>query len=412
MAKVVDNFKNWWKERKFVFSRYTKDAQETQEPERSLLELPDAACQKLVKGVENLPSNPADKEVILSTLNEAFEQWQNSPSNTNNSIVVLSSPITAVSRILTETLQEWTEQKQVLMRVLPLKARPAEIETIESKLKHYFEQQSAQKDSDRGRRSSASPAFSRQGTDDEQLEVAVIPNLGWCFLRSLEGLKGIEYLQTQLFKNDKKRFWIIGGGQVGWQYLNSVCAIGAYCGEIFTLPAIEPEKLEDWLAPIVEELEITFDDPSIDKQLLEGDKDNKTNYFEKLADISEGVSTVAVQGFLKSIHYEKVDDDEDDDETSPEPKKLVAQVPKLPDLPDLESADQYILYSLLLHGDLTISSLADSLGDEESQVQARVQLLRQEGVVEEKNKILKINPIHYPKIKRELAGNNFIINKE
>ena len=393
MAKVVDNFKNWWKDRKFVFSRYTKDAQETQEPERSLLSLPDAARKKLVSGVENIGSNPVDKEAIISTLNEAFEQWQNSPTNTNNSVVVLSSPITSVSRILTETLQEWSEQKQLSIELLPIKARPAQIETVESKLKHYFEEQSDSKDF------------------EEQLKVAVIPNLGWCFLRSLEGLRGIEYLQTQLFKNDKKRFWIIGGGQVGWQYLNSVCAISAYCGEVFTLPAIEPEKLAHWLAPIIEELEITFDDPSIDKQLLDGDKDNKTNYFEKLADISEGVSTVAVQGFLKSIHYEKVDD-EDDDETSPKPKKLVAQVPKLPDLPELESADQYILYSLLLHGDLTISALAESLGDAEAEVQARVQLLRQEGVVEEKNKILKINPIHYPKIQRELAGNNFIIKKE
>ena len=398
MAKVVDNLKNWWKDREFVFSRYSKDAQETQEPERSLLQLPDAARQKLVKGVENLPSNPADKEVIISTLNEAFEQWQNSPSNTNNSIVVLSSPIATVSRILTETLKEWSKQKQVSINLLPLKARPAQIETIESKLKHYFEQQSDSKDS------------------DEQIEVAVIPNLGWCFLRSLEGLKGIEYLQTQLFKNDKKRFWIIGGGQVGWQYLNSVCAIKAYCGKVFTLPKIEPEKFAHWFEPIVQELEINFDDPDIDRKLLEGDKDNKTNYYEKLADISEGVSTVALQGFLKSIRYEKVDDNDDnddnDDKISSEPKKLVAQVPKLPELPELESVDQYILYSLLLHGDLTISALAESLGDAEAEVQARVQLLRQEGVVEEKNKILKINPIHYPKIKRELAGNNFIINEE
>lgn len=393
MAKVVDNFKDWWKERKFVFSRYSKDAQERQEPQRSLLELPATARKKLVSGVENIGSNPADKEAIISTLNKAFEQWQNSPSNTNNSVVVLSSPITSVSRILTETLQEWSQQKQVTIKLLPLKARPAQIETVESKLKHYLEEQSDRKDF------------------DERVEVAVIPNLGWCFLRTLEGLKGIEYLQTLLFKNDKNRFWIIGGGQVGWQYLNSVCAISAYCGEVFTLPEIEPEKFAHWFEPIVQELEINFDDPGIDKKLLEGDKDNKTNYFERLADISEGVSTIAVQGFLKSIHYEQIDDD-DNDETSTEPKKLVAQIPKLPDLPELESVDRYILYSLLLHGDLTISALAESLGDAEDEVQARIQLLRQEGVVEEKNKVLKINPIHYPKIKRELAGNNFIINKE
>ena len=392
MAKAVKKFRSWLADRRnFLFSRFTKDDRETQEPERSLLQLPEAARKKLVRGIEDLTINPADKEAIVSTLNEAFEQWQNSPSNTNNSLVVLSSPITSVSRILTETLEEWTEQKQVSIRLLPFTARPVKIETVESKLKHYFEQQSKK-------------------NSDEGLEVAVIPNLSWCFLRSLEGLKGIEYLQTLLFKNDKNRFWIIGGGQVGWQYLNSVCAIEAYCGQVFTLPAIEPKQLAHWFEPIVKELKINFDDPSIDKKILESDKDNKTNYFERLADISEGVSTIAIQGFLKSIRYEKIDDG--DDRTSPEPEKLVAQVPKLPELPELESVDQYILYSLLLHGDLTISALAESLGDEKAEVQSRIQLLRQEGVVEEKDTILKINPIHYPKIKRELAGNNFIINRK
>ncbi len=31
------------------------------------------------------------------------------------------------------------------------------------------------------------------------------------------------------------------------QYLNSVCSIGAYCGEVFFLPAIPPEELQQWL---------------------------------------------------------------------------------------------------------------------------------------------------------------------
>jgi hypothetical protein len=391
---MLKQFKTWLaNNRHFLFSWYTKDSQEMQEPERSLVELPTDQRQQLVDAVENLPINPADKQAISSTLDEAFDRWRENPNNTDNSIVILSSPVTSVSRILSETLQEWTEQKQVSMKLLPLTARPTEIENIKTKLEHYLEKHSLKSDS-----------------ETQQLEIAVIPNLSWCFLRSIEGLEGIEYLQSLLCDGSKNRFWIIGVGQVGWGYLNSVCNIEAYCGEVSILPAIESEKLQEWLDPIINKLDITFDKPRIDRQFLDGDKDNKSKYFNHLADISQGVSTIAVQAFLKSIRNEQTEDEEED-ETKPKQNKLVAQIPRLPNLPALESVDRYLLYSLLLHGDLTIPALAESLGDVESEVQGRVRVLRRQGVIEQRGKVLKINPIHYPKIKQELANNNFIIHK-
>lgn len=397
IVRMFKRFKNWLiNSRHFIFSWYTKDSQETEEPERSLLELPEALRQKLINAVENLPSNPADRDEIVSTLDEAFNLWRENPNHHNNSVVILSSPVTAVSRILSKWLKEWTEQKQVSTKLLPLTARPTEIAAIKAKLEHYLEQKAVND-------SSETPEF----------EIVIIPNLNWCFLRSLEGLEGIEYLQLLLYGGSSHRFWIVGAGQVGWEYLNSVCNLQAYCGEIFTLPAIASEELQQWLNPIVEELDITFDKPRIDKQLLDGDRDNKTNYFEHLADISQGASTIAIQAFLKSIRYEETDSKEKDEkDIQSKSKNLVAQIPKLPDIPPLESVEQYILYSLLLHGDLTISALAESLGDEDAEVQAKVQVLRRKGVVEQQDKVLKINPVHYPKLKQELASNNFIINRE
>ena len=391
IADMLKRFRNWLSDRRsFLFSWYTKDTKETQEPEKSLSELPQKARQKLIEETANLPSNPAEREAISKILDDAYTRWREEPNGTDNSVVILSSPVTAVSRILTETLEEWTQAKEIPLKLLPLTARPDSIETIESKLKHHLNNNLAEDNS-----------------DGEHLEVVVIPNLSWCFLRCFEGLEGIEYLQSLLCDGSKNRFWIIGAGQVGWQYLNSVCNIEAYCGEVFPLPEIADEDLEKWLNPIVEKLNITFDKPRIDKQLLDADKDNQTNYFECLASVSAGVSTVAIQLFLKSIYYQEPEEDEEISEGV-----LVAQIPKLPKLPDLEPADRYLLYSLLLHGDLTINGLAQSLGDEKSQVQARVQLLRREGAIEQQNKVIKINSVYYPRVKRELASNNFIINRE
>lgn len=393
MANAVKSFRNWLSnQRNFIFSRYTRDSKETQEPEESLIELPAKIRKKLVTGVTSLPSNPADKQAIASILNENYELWRENPNNTDNSIVVLSSPVAAVSRILSETLEEWAKQKQIPLRILPFKSRLENIEQIKSELEDYLQKEPS------------------EAEDSSELEIIVIPNLSWCFLRSLDGLEGIEYIQSLLCNGSKNRFWIIGAGQVGWQYLDSVCGIEAYCGEVFKLPAIEPEDLESWFEPIVRDLNLTFDEPRFDKQILEGNVDNKTSYFDHLADISQGVATVAVQAFLKSIHYKEESEAETDPER-PLEEALIAITPNLPSLPDLESNDQYLLYSLLLHGDLTIPELAKSLGDLESEVQGRVQLLRREGVVEQRDKVVKINPIHYPRVKQELAGNNFIIKR-
>ena len=409
-AKMFKRFTSWLKSRRhFIFSWYTKDSQETQEPERSLAELPKEVREKLIDEVENLPINPADTEAILSILDEAFALWHEDPSNANNSVVILSSPVTPVSRILSETLPEWAKQKQVSIKLLPFTSRPEAIASTKSKLEHYIKRKST-------------PNYS----ETQKLEVVVIPNLSWCFLRSLDGLEGIDYLRSLLgdgceitgrsalagkspITPTKNRFWIIGSNQVCWEYLNLVYNLEAYCGRADCLPAISAEKLQEWLTPIIDKLEITFDEPRIDKQLLEGDKDNRDHYFDILGDISQGVSIVAVQGFLKSIHCEEVDRE---DETQPQPGILVAKTPRLGKLPALESADHYLLYSLLLHEDLTLSALAESLGDDEAEVQARVQVLRQQGVIEQQDRVLKVNPIYYPQLKRELEVNNFIINRQ
>lgn len=386
---MFKRFQNWLaNNRHFLFSRYTKDSTETQEPERTLVELPSEIREKLTNQIEDLPIALGDREAIVSELEEAFELWRDNPESTNNSLVVLSSPVTAVSRILTESLADWAEQKQIPVRLLPLKARPEIADTIESKLKHYLEEE-----------------FVEEAIGTHQPEIVVLPNLSWCFLRSLEGLAGIEYLQSRLYDGFPDRFWIIGTGQVSWEYLNSVSNIEAYCGDVFTLPALTTEQLQAWFEPITDELQIAFDDPNIDRRILEGDKDNKTHYFERLADISNGVSIVAVQAFLKSIRYQEADEERGLKQS------IIARVPQLPKLPELESAEQYLLYSLLLHGDLTISALAESLGDDKSEVQARVQVLRHQGVIEQRGKVIKINPVHYPNVKRELASNNFVIDK-
>ena len=374
-----------------LFSEDVPDSPKTSESERLLDELSPEIYQQLVDAVENLPINQAEQKTIISSLDEQFERWHNAPSQANNSVLILSSPVTAVSSILSQALAQWAEQKQVSIRLLPLTSRPNAIADIKFQLEHHL----------------AFPDHNNNSAQ-QQPEVVIIPNLSWCFLRSLEGLAGIEYLQSLLCQNPQNRFWIVGANQVGWVYLNLVCNLQAYFGEVVSLSEIEQKELQTWLEPVIDQFSITFDSPSIDKQILGKDKENKEHYFDRLYSISQGVSTVAAQSFLQSIRYQEVDEE---DEAPGTRQKLIAQLPRLPNLPALEPEEQYLLYSLLLHGDLILSALATSLGDEESQVQARVQMLCRKGVVEQKEQILKIDPIYYPLLKQYLESNNFLINQ-
>ena len=389
MTQIFQQFRTWLRgTRSFWFSWFTKDEGELQPPEKSLIEIPLSMREKLVAAIQHLPINSAEQQAIESALDEALENWLVHPENADNSIIFLSSPVSSVSRILTESLGYWSQKQAVSLKILPWNSRPQAPEEIEPQLRENIASES----------------------EILKSEVIVIPNLNWCFLRCVEGLDGIDYLQDLLLQN-RSRFWIIASGQVAWQYLKSVCSLQAYCPRTMTLAKLDGEELQTWLKPIVEELEITFAPPDLDSQLFDKDQSHQKQYFNKLADISEGVSTVAVQVFLNSIAYQPPDEQEEQEKTESASGTLEAQTPKLPSLPPLEQQDYYLLFSLLLHGDIiTSSTLAKSLGDEQHKVQDRVQILRRKGIIEQRNQVLKINPIYYPKLKRELANNNFIID--
>ena len=386
MATILRRLKTWiFESRSFVFSWYTKDRNQLQEPTKSLVELPPLIREKLIAATNNLADNPADTEAIRSCIDEAFEKWRNCPQTAENSIVILTSPVMVVSRIIITILENWTEEKQVSVNVLPWNKRPADADSIRSKLQQYLEHEV-------------------KVTANELPEVMVIPNLNWCFLRSMDGLDGIDYLQKMLL-HDSDRFWIIATGEVTWDYLNSISDLEADCGRVAPLPKLDRDSLREWLKPILKELNITFADPRLESQILEGDKDEETTYFEDLTSVSRGISVIALQAFLASIVYEPPDED------NQQQAVIQAQSPELPNLPDLESAHHYLLYFLLLHGDITLSALAHSIGDSESKVRKRIKFLRNQGLVEEQGEILKINPIYYPKLKQELVNNNFVIKE-
>ena len=475
MVDLVTRFKKWLlHKRQFSVAWFSRDHQQTHRPQDVFDDLPDDVSRALFSAANALPIPPCEQETVIEAVREAMADWTErweQRKRASGSIVVLAHPVTAISRILTESLEAFNTDEDALMNVslLDWPERPLRIETIKKRLRAAFDGSDtpeeandcaerdkqeqtgqAQQEQDQNQSKQAQPR-QKQPAQAYSRTLAIIPNLGWCFLRSADGLDGIDYLQEALLEDSLQtqshnhaHFWVIGSGQVGWDYLKSTLSFDAYCGGVVCLPKLTGEQLESWLSPIVKQFGIEFNDVSIHKRfsqpqglfslqdkrpteviadlsqevsatvqsslevvkdelLLEDDQTKEENpkevYFNRLANISDGVSAVALQLFTHSLKFQSG-------------KGIIATTPKLPALPDLKQDDLYLLYSLMLHGDLTVRSLAKSLGDPPQVVNSRVQVLRNVEIIKQKGNVLKLNPIHYPKLRRELKRNNFVIDLE
>ena len=495
MSKLAQ-LKQWLTEQRHFSSAWFTSGGKPKPKEEVFEKLPDELSKEILHAINSLPTPSFEQDAVIESLNEAISRWRDNPERSNASSVILSHPISSVARILTDCLIDkhtktlHTDLNEAIssVNVLDWVGRPVKVEEIKEKIKNKlgwdeedFSEAEAGEQSNSDRRKKNSAGGNPKQTEDS-ITLAVIPNLGWCFLRCAEGLEGIDYLQEMLL-NDKRQFWVIGSGAVGWEYLCSTLKLGAYCGEPIKMPSASGEQLQEWLTPIVEQFDIRFSNRAIHQRLQhhqhrihadlsletledmrseishevsetvqsslqsligKAEDDNsdqdeessaKKSYFNRLANVSEGVSVVALQLFIASLAYRDVDTVESETQTvsakaasevdkpvsraqikSPEASsqadresQLMATIPRLPPLPDLDQGDLYLLYSLMLHGDLTLRALAKSLGDAPQVVNNQVQVLRTAQVIEQKNGVIKINPVHYPHLRRELSRNNFII---
>jgi hypothetical protein len=135
-------------------------------------------------------------------------------------------------------------------------------------------------------------------------------------------------------------------------------------------------------------------------------------YWAALASAAKGISTVAAHLWLHSLHIKAVDLAPEGTLAADATAVYLWQTkPMLPSLMSLTVLDRYILHSLLLHGEMTRSHLALSLGEAERTIRSRVQVLRREGIILPRGRRLTVQPAHYPKLYTELGNNNFLIGQ-
>ncbi len=389
LFKAKISFKNF---KKIVSTDLTNSASENK-PELTAVQI-----NKVKQQIGNLTTHSMQKSAITEAFQQALALWQQQ-SEGHNSLVILSSPVSYLNKVITESLTSLEANDLIETKFLSWHTRLHDYRQIKTQLL-----------------SSIKIPQTDVKIVSDNYKLIIIPRLEWVFLRCIGGLETIETLRD-LVAGDSSCFWLIGCNSWAWQYLERIYQINAYLTNTISLPPLPYEATKEWLQPVTIELNLDWQTDNegvqikpketkatkLKHQELDEVAKIQQDYYEKLADISQGISDVAGDLWWRSLKI-------DPTQTDPEDTSYIITQPKLPDLPNLLVEDRYLLYSLLLHGSMSLAHLNASLGRSESIVKSRTQYLLQNAVISKEQNLLYVNPAYYPKLKSLLGNNNFLVN--
>jgi hypothetical protein len=368
--------------------------------EAALADLPPGIFKHIEKYIKTLPAPRPYCDSIRTEVRRAIQTWQANPAINSNSLVVLSRPVEAIAPILKASLQDYYLDYDVRFFLAAYQRSPDPL-SITGHLQRELEPEKAKPEE--------KPMVPVTQTDihDDIPIVNVIPSLEPCFLRCIQGWEGIEYFQS-LVTQDSSRFWIFGCNLWAWAFLDKVCQVSAYLEQTLVLPDLSGDDLQTWLHPTQSFVVAKHDQTELEVAIHIDDE----SYWNSLASAAEGSSRIAAQLWLRSLrvdaaHLTEAGTVREDQEQI----ELQVARPTLPSLMSLDAMDRYLLHSLLIHGDMTRSHLALSLGEAERAIRSRVQVLRRENIIVQKGSRFSVHPNHYPKLYSELANNNFLIGE-
>ncbi|MGB3615245.1 MAG: hypothetical protein WBA10_15735 [Elainellaceae cyanobacterium] len=401
--------------------------------DQDLVELPEKIQAQLTEKIKTLPPPAVYRTTIHDSLAEAIQTWQQEV-DASNTLVVLADPTEAIATILKSSVNTWPDAPEMAIVTLPYACRPRDPLTMSQYIQQAlesYEQLDIAADNTADNQDT-------NGNLDNRTTLIVIPCLEQCFLRCIGGWDSVEYLRDIVIRN-RNCFWVIGCNRLAWSFLDFVCQISAYFDQAVTLPKIDGDMLRSWIEPLGEAV-IESDQREVplkswlkptrkaiaDVDEEDSDDDSRQLYWNSLVTQSMGVAAVAVRLWQSSLRLEPQQADaENPSLDSPDTGDAEAKgergrqrltlhetAPALPKFPKLTYPDRYLLHALLIHGPMTRAHLALSLGQTERQTQASIQKLLREEVLEQRNGRLTVQALHYPKLRTELASNNFFLEED
>jgi hypothetical protein len=397
-----------WQQLRQFFLSWLPQHQENGSSHHDLIQLPDPLQAELAQSIQSLASPEAYQTAIHTAIGTGIQTWQQH-IEAANSLIILGNPVERIAKILQDSLETWQDAPDVeVLTPCPNLSRPHDPLTIAQQIQQAFQPYPHIHGSD----TDAQAAHDSLDADglERRTTVVVIPALEQFFLRCIGGWDGIEVLRDIAIRNPHC-FWVIGCNHWAWDFLDFVCQISAYFSEIYPLPKLDGAALQDWLDPVttlvVENNAGTRQGKKMDNtspsqaENTSTEDERRQAYWSSLADRSSGVGEIAVNLWLQSLRIRQDVLDEDGSlppldlhsaSSDTEPLTLYETSPTLPSLPSLTNRDRYLLHSTLIHGQITLAHLALSLGESESQIQAGIQSLLRQGVLERNQGFLSVCP--------------------
>ena len=225
-AKIsLKNFK------KIVSTDLTNSASENQ-PELTAVQI-----NKVKQQIGNLTTHSMQKLAITEAFQQALALWQQQPEG-NNSLVILSSPVSYLNKVITESLTSLEANDLIETKFLSWHTRLHDYRQIKTQLL-----------------SSIKIPQTDVKIVSDNYKLIIIPRLEWFFLRCIGGLETIETLRD-LVAGDSSCFWLIGCNSWAWQYLNKIHQINAYLTNTILSPPLQDEATKEWLEPVAKNLNL------------------------------------------------------------------------------------------------------------------------------------------------------------
>ncbi|MBV5261250.1 MarR family transcriptional regulator [Synechococcus moorigangaii CMS01] len=374
-----------------------------------LVALPDVLAHQLMQQVAALPRPLDTCTPIQEAIAAAIATWQTNLESPNH-FVLLGNPVEPLPQILQASVPHKNFLDLDILTPFTRLERPQQPQQIKRQIHTALEQYP---------QIHLAPGDRQDQPTIDQLEqrqtLVILPCLEQFFLRCIGGWEGIEMLRDIVIQN-RHCFWLMSCNHWAWDFLDFVGQISAYFNHVDTLPSLDGEMLQTWLAPIAQAIL----PPSPDDAAPETPQGDRLDIWQSLSNQANGIGQIAASLWLQSLRIEPEQCDQHPDlrfdfgdrPTAPQPLTLQQVKPSLPSLPSLTPEDLYVLHSVLIHSRMGRDHLALSLGESRSRIQARIQWLLRQGILQENQGTLSIQAAHYPRLKGELARNNFFVGED
>lgn len=249
-------------------------------------------------------------------------------------------------------------------------------------------------------------------------QTLVIPQWERFFRRRDDGMDLIRMLAERM---TACRRVLVGCDSWTWAFLDRALGLEAMLGEPLALAPFDEARLDGWLRSICDlratefrqnrNGDLVFPAPT-EKSERSEDFPPPSTVIKSLAARSRGNPGVALALWRRSLRKHEPQEGE----AAPRAGRMVMRVaaPSELELPNFPAASdrshRLLAHVLLVHGGLSLSSLITVLPFSGDEVRRRVSELTRAGVLEEEQDMLRVALIAYPNVRRELAGEGFLVD--